>query len=174
MMEPMTRVTIKDYNREAAINYAHKWAFSRNPRYTDFELMGGDCTNFISQCLHAGGAVMNYTPHLGWYYQNINNRAPAWTGVNFFYNFLVNNKGIGPFARTVSMEEIIPGDIIQFSSSSNLPFHHTLLVVQIGNPISYDNILITTHTYDSDNRPLSTYQINEIRFIHIKGIRIAL
>ena len=36
------------YNREKAVAYARAWALKRNPRYLDFEKMGGDCTNFAS------------------------------------------------------------------------------------------------------------------------------
>jgi len=36
------------YNREKAIEYAQKWAYKRNPRYFDFEDIGGDCTNVVS------------------------------------------------------------------------------------------------------------------------------
>ena len=50
------------YDRRAAIRYAHRWAFGRNPRYYDYENIGGDCTNFASQCLYAGTGVMNFTP----------------------------------------------------------------------------------------------------------------
>ena len=42
------------YNRQAAVAYAHKWAFGRNPAFFDFSELGGDCTNFASQCLYAG------------------------------------------------------------------------------------------------------------------------
>ncbi len=50
------------YHRNDALLYAKKWALDRNPRYLDFENMGGDCTNFASQCIYAGSGVMNYTP----------------------------------------------------------------------------------------------------------------
>ncbi len=42
--------------------YAHLWAYGRNPRYYDYEGIGGDCTNFASQCIYAGAGVMNDTP----------------------------------------------------------------------------------------------------------------
>ena len=32
------------YDRAAAVRYAHEWAYGRNPRYYDYELLGGDCT----------------------------------------------------------------------------------------------------------------------------------
>ena len=43
------------YNREAAVAYAQKWWNSHNPKFPVFDV---DCTNFISQCLFAGGAPM--------------------------------------------------------------------------------------------------------------------
>ena len=55
---------------------------------------GGDCTNFVSQCIYAGSNVMNYDKNNGWYYNNTNDRAPSWSGVEFLYNFLTKNKGI--------------------------------------------------------------------------------
>lgn len=87
-----------EYDRRAAFEYARMWAFRRNPRYYNFDGIGGDCTNFASQCIYAGAAVMNFTPTFGWYYIDINNRAPAWTGVEYLYNFLTDNEGEGPFA----------------------------------------------------------------------------
>ena len=72
---------IMEYNREAAVAYARRWAFSRNPAYYNFDALGGDCTNFASQCLFAGCGVMNYTPDLGWFYNSLNSRSAAWTGV---------------------------------------------------------------------------------------------
>ncbi len=54
------------YDRRAAVRYAHAWAYGRNPRFYDYELIGGDCTNFASQCLYAGARVMDYAPTYGW------------------------------------------------------------------------------------------------------------
>ena len=87
-----------EYNRANAVAYAKKWAYGRNPKYYDFSDLGGDCTNFASQCIYAGSGVMNYTPTYGWYYISVNNRAPAWTGVDELYRFLTTNRGAGPRA----------------------------------------------------------------------------
>ena len=48
------------YNRLAAVQYAHKWAYGRNPAFYDYEQIGGDCTNFASQCVYAGSGIMNF------------------------------------------------------------------------------------------------------------------
>ncbi|MDF2523023.1 MAG: amidase [Clostridiales bacterium] len=166
---------IFQYNRDNAVRYAHEWAFKRNPRYLDFENYGGDCTNFASQVIYAGSGIMNYTPTFGWYYENSNNRTPSWTGVNYLYNFLVNNNGIGPFAEVVDQKDIVPGDIVQLSLIDGINdviyFEHSLVIVQTGNPASVDNILTATHTYNTDNHPLNSYEWNGIRFLHIVGVR---
>jgi len=54
---------MRPYHREAAVHYALAWALGRNPAYPNFGFDpatgryggGGDCANFISQALHAGG-----------------------------------------------------------------------------------------------------------------------
>ena len=81
------------YDRKAAVRYAHQGAFSRNPAFYDYEELGGDCTNFASQCVFAGAGVMNFTPTYGWFYRGPDDRTPSWTGVPFFYDFLTANRG---------------------------------------------------------------------------------
>lgn len=163
-------IKIKNYNRDMAVDYAHRWAFGRNPLYYNFNGMGGDCTNFASQVMFNGCGVMNYKPTFGWYYSNINNRSPSWSGVQFLFNFLTKNEGVGPFAKQVTIDDILPGDIIQLSFTPG-HFEHSPVVVDVGNPASSDNILVATHSYDSDYRPLDTYNWLDIRFLHIIAAR---
>ncbi|MDR1928152.1 MAG: amidase domain-containing protein [Oscillospiraceae bacterium] len=163
---------IKPYQRSAAIAYAHEWAFRRNPSFADFSEMGGDCSNFVSQALLAGGAVMNETKDTGWYYHSLNSRAPSWSSVPFLFNFLTKNKGRGPFGHMVPLDQIWPGDIVQLKFAGKPDFSHSLLVVAAGSPPAPQNILIAAHSYDSDNRPLDTYSYVEARGIHIGGIRL--
>ena len=82
---------MEKYNRQKAKEYAKIWAYKRNPRYYNYDSLGGDCTNFISQCIYAGSGVMNYTKTYGWYYNNANDKSPSWTGVDFLYNFFVRS-----------------------------------------------------------------------------------
>lgn len=145
------------YDRQKAVNYAHEWAFKRNPRYINFSGIGGDCTSFISQCINAGGAPMNYKKTFGWYYNSAADRTPSWSGVEYLYNFLIKNKSTGPKAMEIVMEELEPGDIIQLSFYRHL-FSHSLIVVEKDAETDMSGILIATHTEDSDYRPLSSYQ----------------
>lgn len=165
------KISIMPYKRENAVEYAHKWAFSRNSDYLDFENLGGDCTNFASQVIYAGSGVMNFTPTYGWYYNDSYNRTPSWTGVNYLYNFLTGNKGIGPYAEEVDVKDIQPGDIIQLSFNGAPNFDHSPVVVETGYPVSLDNILIAAHTYDRDYYPVTNYNWVNIRFIHILGVK---
>lgn len=158
------------YNREKALEYAHRWAFGRNPAYLDFSRYGGDCTNFISQCIYAGCGTMNPKPIYGWYYYNSYNRTASWTGVQYLYNFLTGNEGVGPYAKETDLSELLPGDIIQLSFDGSV-FRHSLLVVDMGKSVSPDNIKIATHTYDRDHYPLSNYTFQKYRCLHIQGYR---
>ena len=95
------------YDREAALRYAHRWAYSRNPAYYDYENLGGDCTNFASQCLYAGTGIMNLTPTYGWYYIDANQKSPSWTGVPYFYNFITRQEeSRGPFGVETTIDGI--------------------------------------------------------------------
>ena len=160
---------LQDYDRKAAVMYAHRWAYGRNPAYYDYEKLGGDCTNFASQCIFAGSGVMNFTPTFGWYYIDANQKAPAWTGVMYLWNFLTR-KGIsvGPVGEPCRLEDLRPGDIVQLSFKGT-DFQHSPVVVSVGSVPTLENTLVAAHSYDADNRPLSTYEFRDIRYLHITG-----
>lgn len=152
------------YDRDACVRYARKWALSRSPLYYDFENIGGDCTNFASQCILAGSGVMNYTPVTGWYYVSANDRTASWTGVNYLYDFLVGNGGVGPWAVEVPAHQAQPGDIVQLGGLGG--FYHSPVIVSVS-----PRILVCAHTYDALDRPLSSYVYSKARFLHIMGVR---
>ena len=154
------------YNRDAAVAYARKWALARNPEYYDFQNIGGDCTNFASQCIFAGAQTMNYTPVVGWYYRSSYDRTASWTGVEYLYRFLVNNQGIGPYARIVAQTDAEPGDIVQLGTESGL-FYHSPVITAV-----MPEILVAAHTYDELDIPLSSYAYEIARFLHIEGVRV--
>ncbi len=159
-----------EYNRRAAVRYAIKWAFWRNPRFYDFEDIGGDCTNFISQCLYAGCGVMNYSQENGWFYINSNNRAPSWTGVTFLRDFLLTNKGPGVYGEEAPLSEMRPGDVIQLIDEQG-KFYHSVFVSAVFAPVVPQNIFVCAHSVDARNRRLSTYNYADTFGIHIVGAR---
>ena len=109
---------------------------------------------------------MNFTPVMGWYYRSSNDRTASWTGVEFLYNFLVNNECIGPYARIVSQREAEPGDIVQLGTASG-DFYHSPVITAVT-----PTILIAAHTYDALDIPLSSYAYEVARFLHIEGVRV--
>jgi hypothetical protein len=157
----------KPYLRERAVSYARKYAFGQNPIFGNFRGIGGNCTNFVSQCIYAGSCTMNYTPTFGWYYISLDDRSPSWTGVQFFYNFMIDNKDVGPYGREASLDEMEIGDVIQLGNNQD-GFYHTLLIVGFEG----EDPLVAAQTDDAFARPLSTYSYDFSRFIKILGVRV--
>ena len=96
-----------DYNRDGAAQYAQNHAFPEdyNPNYPNYdgEILGGDCTNFVSQALYEGGNVSMEIPSplpapdiggYGWYLLNNMQRAAAWNYVDNFYNFVTASNNV--------------------------------------------------------------------------------
>ena len=164
----------KEYNRARAVEYARRWALSRNPLFTNFAGRGGDCTSFVSQCIYAGSCQMNFTPDFGWYYINEHDRAPAWSSVEYFYDFMTGrrdfmqmNGGIGPYGIEVDSTGAIEGDVVQLADETG-DFYHTLII----SGFSEGQTLVCAHTNDALDKPLSTYNFSSLRYIHIEGVRL--
>ena len=150
----------KPYVRENAVAYARKYAFSQNSLFGNFAGIGGNCTNFVSQCIYAGSCQMNYKPTFGWYYISLDDRSPSWTGVDYFYNFMIENADIGPFGRVATSDELEIGDVIQLARNEE-GYYHSLLVVGFDG----EDLLVAAQTDNAYARPLSTYDYDYSRFI---------
>lgn len=155
------------YDRVKAVNYAINWAKRRNPKYFNFDGLGGDCTNFISQCLYAGCKVMNFTKTFGWYYRSSSDRTPSWTGVEYLYNYLITNDRIGPFAKEVNESQAEIGDIVQLAHATG-DYFHTAIITEKNN----NSILVSCHSRDLLSVPLSLFRYDIIRFLHVEGVYV--
>ena len=160
-------LVIKPYLRERAVAYAKKYAFGQNPIFGNFRGIGGNCTNFVSQCIYAASCVMNYTPTFGWYYISLDDRSPSWTGVEYFYNFMTENTDVGPFGKDATLDELETGDVIQLGNNQD-GFYHTLIIVGFEG----EDPLVAAQTDDAYNRPLSSYSYDFARGIKIEGVRL--
>lgn len=156
----------KEYERERAVLYARKYALVRNPLFFSFAGIGGNCTNFVSQCVLAGSCVMNYTPIYGWYYLSTNRRSASWTGVEFFYNFMIENTGVGPFAIETTLDGAEVGDVIQLQNDDGI-FYHTIIISEIRD----GEIYICANSNDALDKPLSEYNYANLRVLHILAVR---
>lgn len=165
---------IKPYLSRRAVTYARRWALSRNPLFADFTGQGGNCTNFVSQCVLAGSCVMDFTPTFGWYYLSGEDRAPAWTSVDYFYDFMTgaenfasHNSGLGPFASTVPRRLARPGDVVQLCDTEG-DWYHSLLV----SAVERREIYVCAQSDDALDRPLSSYSYARARFLRIQGVHV--
>jgi len=173
--ENISSPNIIPFDRDKAIEYAHRWALDRNPRYYDFEDIGGDCTNYVSQVLLAGLGKMDKSSVVyGWYYNNANDKSPSWTGVEQFYDYLIREKDYGIIAHEIDLNEVKSGDIAQISFNGKT-FQHTPFIISVkrnsDDSVSHDHIKICAHSFDSENRSLDSYQWKKIRFIRVVGFK---
>jgi hypothetical protein len=143
------------YNRLAAVNYALKWAVGGgNPIWPDYHQTsggGGDCTNFISQCLYAGGWEMRYGGQniFAWYCwpKRRWDHSKSWTSADYF-GFLLKNSGR---AHPCSLADLSFGDLV----SEELPgegIRHWMLVTQLS-PLA-----LSYHSTDYRNTPFQDVQ----------------
>ena len=100
------------------------------------------------------------------------NRTASWTGVNYLYKFLVNNRGAGPFAEEVDISDVRPGDIAQLSFADSKHFNHSPVVVKVSSPPSLEGILVAAHRFDTDYYRLADFEPAYVRFLHIAGVRV--
>ena len=154
---------ILPYDRAAAVRYAMQWALSRNPVYADFTHLGGDCANFVSQCLFAGAPHMNHTRDTGWYFHSLADRSPAWSGARFLHRFLLRPSGSGPIGQETNIAALLPGDVIFLHNGSRL--YHALFVLVHGS-----DPLVAAHTDDALLRPLSSYAALRAVPVHIAAV----
>ena len=113
---------------------------------------------------------MDYRPTYGWYYIDANRKSPAWTGVPYLYNYLTRSREApGPAARESELAGLMPGDLIQLSFDG-VRWAHCPVVVSIGEPRSFDTLLLAAHSEDADNRPLSSYSFKSVRLLHVFGV----
>ena len=117
---------------------------------------------------------MNYTPNVGWYYISPDDRAPAWSSVEFFYDFLTQkfadqNGGVGPFATEVPRERAELGDVVQYANGDG-DWYHTVIITGMDG----DELLVSAQSNDALDRPISTYNFATARFLHIEGVNFSL
>lgn len=114
------------YDRLKAVQYAETWWNEYNSAYHIFE---NDCTNFISQCLRAGGAPMRGASNRssGWWYSGTT-WSYSWAVAHAFTLYLKNSK-TGLRARQVaSPDQLLLGDVICYDFEGDGRMNHTTIV----------------------------------------------
>lgn len=166
-----------NYLRDSAVNYAVTYALNPNPYYRYFAIsgnQGGDCTNFISQCLAAGGAPMIYNPHNQWWYnRSTSGRVSqdtwslSWAIAHSLYWFIKTNftsRLPGVKGREVNSPDLLQkGDLIFFENENGVIFHSTIITSYIN-----DMPLVSQHSFDALNIPVNrSYYIHKLHYMVI-------
>ncbi|KGR91271.1 amidase [Ureibacillus massiliensis 4400831 = CIP 108448 = CCUG 49529] len=146
------------YNRNAAVQYARTWWNGRNPVYPSFV---DDCTNFISQCLRAGGAPMTGAPNRGrgwWITDGWQTGRPgqfaretwsySWSVSHALRLYLENATSGLTATRVNSPSELTVGDVIFYDFEGDGRTNHSTIVTSMINGVPY----IHAHTVNSENR----------------------
>lgn len=162
------------YDREKVRQYAEQYWNSYNPAYLQFEV---DCSNYVSQCLLAGGQYMNYTGRreAGWWYRGKSGSQElwsySWAVANALQVYLGGNRASGLRAELASSPtELMIGDVISYCWDGDGRYGHSTVVTGIddrGMP------LVNAHTVNSRNRywdysdSYAWTERTQYRFFHI-------
>ncbi|MFX0206925.1 MAG: GH25 family lysozyme, partial [Candidatus Hodarchaeota archaeon] len=136
------------YSPTGATSYAEYWWDKRNPHYYDYSNVGGDCANFVSQCLIAGGLSL---------WKGTNN---AGGGLDQYgtlpscdnLNSHLQNYQIISHERCVKSDSwddelpswVEPGTVLQYGTAGGDEYRHAVIVTG-GNG---DSATVTGHTSD--------------------------
>lgn len=149
------------YLRNSAVKYALTYGLKPNPTYRYFPLINnstsGDCANFISQSLLAGGAQMDFNTDRPWWYIHGASKSQdtwslSWTIAHSLYYYLrVNAEKNSPYTKGLELSNksnLELGDLIFFEDNKGLIFHSSIVTgFSSGEP------LISQHSYEAVNIP---------------------
>jgi hypothetical protein len=148
------------YHKEAAVAYARRYATNLNPAYHDWSDrdLGGDCTNFLSQALAAGGwqfeepvpetplsrRISDY-----WYYRTDDPSTSAWSWVNanMWASFA---KKTGRVEKVKYLSDVGLGDIVQMADPLERTKFHSMIVTGFDT----NGPLLSYHTNNTLDKPL--------------------
>lgn len=166
------------YSRANAVNYAITYALTPNAAYKYFPLIGdngGDCSNFISQCLRAGGANMVYNTSHPWWYKhnnNLNTKDDTWSvswavAHSLYWTLKVNEEKnlSGPKGLEINnINKLQIGDLIFYEDAAGKIFHSAIITSMLN---SYP--LISQHTFEALNIPYEkTWEHSKVHFLKIR------
>jgi Putative amidase domain len=157
------------YNRFNAVKYAETWWDGHNNEYP---LYANDCTNFISQCLRAGGLKMVGMPKagVGWWYKNYSSSSYSWRVAHALRKYLPGSKSGIKAEEVPTQKHLSLGDIILYDFEGDGRWNHCTIVVakdENGEP------LVNAHTQNSRKRYWSYYDSTaytdniKYKFFHI-------
>lgn len=166
-MTTAAKVMATNYSFSDAVSYANKYYDDYNSSYPDWNSAGGDCANFISQCLYAGGKKMKGTPGTkeaaenfsNWFSkgtsQNVKNVSSTWRGADAFRNYWQTNASSYKKFTSVDSKTYaygFTGDAVSLLNSNGRAYH-TMIIVDYSN----SDFVLAAHTSSTNTAKLSKY-----------------
>lgn len=162
------------YRREEAAAYADRWWKDGNP---EFEVFDVDCTNYVSQCLFAGGAPINYTGkrETGWWYKGYNGAQEwwsfSWAVSDSLQRYLSGERNSGLRAEAVERpDQLMLGDVILYDWDGNGHYQHSTIVTAFdagGMPLVNARTVSSRHRFWDYRDSYAWTDRTAYRFFHI-------
>lgn len=156
---------IAGYNAIAARNYAYRNYNTQNKAYNYYGSNGGDCTNFVSQCLYAGGmkeTIPSRVPNgingtSSYWYSLKPNVSTAWIRVADFHSYWAPKVPDANYEgdTTVSRNGKV-GDVVQIRYAGTLKRWHTMIITKKDSKQVY----LSGHTTNRKDHPISSIDDN--------------
>ena len=148
------RTATSPVDAQLAYAFAH-WSSDTYNRevYGDFNPVGGDCMNFVSQTLIARGIPQTD----GWNFTSPSEQTASWIYVPAFEDYLVAHPESGFTRLTIDQrDQVEVGDLVVFDWESNNSPDHIQVVSDIRDVDGTRQILMVGHNLDSNWRDLDT------------------
>ena len=164
----VTKTWDHDYDRSAAYSYLQTYIEWRNGSWKAYDNDGGNCQNFASQVLIAGGIPMDEEGDAQWYWRGHYDQNYSWINVGRFMDYAKANTGYGlvcdPYANYYDGQT---GDILIMGITER---NHTTVIADTitagGAVVDY---LICSNTSNYRNLPASAYYYTQHWVIRIFG-----
>ncbi|MFE1290550.1 amidase domain-containing protein [Streptomyces sp. NPDC058751] len=140
------------YDYAAMATYAETYWKNYNPAYRSFNSVGGDCTNYLSQSLKAGGwtTVASSGEEYGTWNYTSSSQTDTWVGVNEWSWFTQTAKRSKPLANVYQMDV---GDVMQMDFDKDGSKDHSMITsYRSSSGVPY----LTYHDADTYRRSLSS------------------
>ena len=150
---PIPAEAANSIDRQAIVDYAYRYWHNYNPDYRDFNntgSRGGDCTNFVSQALRAGGwrdvwGLDYKSTSVWWYWKWPPFQSWTWVNANKFFWFASGSGRADIVNISADLNRRFTlqlGDIVQIDYERDGEMDHSMIVTKKD---GYD-IYLTYHT----------------------------
>lgn len=148
-----TWATTTSVDKEMQYAFAHWNGSTYNASYINFNAVGGDCQNFVSQALLARGLKQSDS----WYYNSSGSHSESWGYAPSFDTLLANTPSLG-FTRLDDSQrsQLAVGDLAYFDWNDNGVPDHVMIVSRVYTVDGQTKISLVGHNLDYDYRDLDT------------------